>query len=66
MTAQEYHSCLAALDLSVYASARVLGISLSSAQRYAAGQRAIPEPVARLLRLLVKCAQESEARLRAF
>lgn len=53
MTAKEFHAALKKLDLSVYASAKVLCISLSQAQRYAAGTHPIPEKVAKLLRAMV-------------
>lgn len=52
--AAQYKAACKTLDISIYASARVLGISLSSAQRYAGGQWPVPETVAKLLRALVK------------
>jgi hypothetical protein len=42
MTATEFNEALQKLGLSVYASAKVLGISLRQAQRYSSGE----EPVA--------------------
>lgn len=54
MTAAQYKAACKKLDISIYASAKVLGISLSSAQRYAGGQWPVPETVAKLLRALVK------------
>jgi hypothetical protein len=52
MTAKQYRDALKKLDLSVYASAKILCISLSQAQRYAAGTHPIPDKVAKLLRAL--------------
>lgn len=54
MNAKEYKQACRKLGISIYASAKVLGISLSSAQRYAGGQWPVPETVAKLLRALVK------------
>ena len=52
MSPTEFHKLIEMLDLSVYASGDVLGVSLRSAQRYASGELQVPEPVARLLRVL--------------
>jgi hypothetical protein len=55
MTAREFHSLVTErLGLSVYASRRMLGVSLRQAQRYAAGEAAVPETIAKLLRLIVR------------
>lgn len=53
MTARQYHAACKKLGISIYASAKVLGVSLSTAQRYGGGKWAIPETVAKLLRALV-------------
>jgi DNA-binding transcriptional regulator YiaG len=52
MTAEEFNAALRKLKLSVYASRRVLGVSLSTAQKYSGGLSPIPMPIARLLKLL--------------
>jgi hypothetical protein len=54
MSAKQYRDACTKLGISIYASAKVLGISLSSAQRYAKGSHEIPDTVARLLRALVR------------
>jgi hypothetical protein len=54
MTSKEYRKTCDKLGISIYASARVLGISLRQAQRYAAEEAAIPETVAKLLRAMVR------------
>lgn len=53
MTAKQFNQAVAKLGLSVYASAPALGISLRQAQRYSAGETAVPMTVAKLLRALV-------------
>ena len=52
MTAAEYSTILARLDLSQVAAARLLGIGDRTSRRYAAGDAEIPEPTAILLHLL--------------
>ena len=54
MTATEYSTILARLDLSQVAAARLLGIGDRTSRRYAAGDAEIPEPTAILLRLLAR------------
>jgi hypothetical protein len=56
MTPAEYRSILARLDLSQAGAAKLLGIGLRQSARYAAGGKGaeIPEPTARLLRLLAR------------
>jgi hypothetical protein len=54
MTARQYRKAVEELGISVYASARVLGVSLRQAQRFAAGETPVPRPVAKLLRLMVR------------
>lgn len=51
MNSEQYRAILKNLGLSVYASGRIIGISLRQSQRYAAGD-AIPVPIARLLIML--------------
>jgi hypothetical protein len=53
MTGEQYRKAVEQLGLSVYASARALGINLRTAQRYAAGDSVIPPYIAKLLRALV-------------
>lgn len=52
MDSIEYREGCALLGISIYRSAKVLGISLASAKRYAAGSHPIPGTVAKLLRAL--------------
>ena len=54
MTPDEYRRLVAALGLSVYGSAKVLGISERTTRRYVSGETPIAEPVAKLLRSLVE------------
>jgi hypothetical protein len=54
MNAQQYRSALKRLDLSHQGAADHLGISRRQSIRYATGTSPIPEPVARLLRMLVE------------
>lgn len=54
ISAARFNAVLKRLELSVYASRRVLGISLSQAQRYSAGHTPIPLTIARLLELLLE------------
>jgi hypothetical protein len=54
MTGAQYRKMCDKLGISIYASAKVLGVNLRTAQRYAAEETAIPEPVAKLLRAMVK------------
>ncbi len=53
MTAKEYNEALRKLGLSVYASPKVLGISLRQSQRYSSGEQAVAQPIANHLRLLM-------------
>lgn len=50
MTAKQFNDALRKLDLSVYAAAARLGLSLRQAQRIAGGHAPVPRPVALLLR----------------
>ena len=54
MNASEYKAAREQLDLYNIELARKLGINLRTAQRYEAGERRIPETVARLLQMYVK------------
>ena len=53
MTANQYETALAKLGLSQVAAAKFLGISIRAAHGYANGAT-IPEPIAKLLRLMVR------------
>jgi hypothetical protein len=53
LTSLEYRKACTKLGLSIYASSKVLGISLSSAQRYATDKWPVPATVAKLIRALV-------------
>jgi plasmid maintenance system antidote protein VapI len=54
MTPKQYRVACERLAISIRRSAKVLGISKDSAQRYANGKRPIPEPVAIALRAMVR------------
>lgn len=54
MTTKQYKDALAKLGLSHVGAAPVLGISRRQAQRLATGESPIPEPVAKLLRYMLK------------
>lgn len=53
MTPNQYRAALKALDLSQHRAAAVLGVAPRTSAGYALGEYGIPEPVAKLLRLLV-------------
>ena len=53
MTARQFDAALKQLGLSVYASAKVLCISLRQAQRYSSGEAPVPPSIAKLLRALI-------------
>lgn len=53
MTANQYRAALTALSLTQAGAAKFLGISIRSAHGYAHGEP-IPEPIAKLLRLMVR------------
>jgi transcriptional regulator with XRE-family HTH domain len=53
MTPTQYRAALQQLGLSQREAAQMLGISLNSSNGYA-NNRPIPEPVAKLLRLIVR------------
>jgi len=54
MTADEYRSRIASLGLSQEGAGVWLGLSKRQGQRYATGESEIPEPVAKLLRLMAR------------
>lgn len=54
MTAAAFAKALDKLGLSVYASGKVIGLSLRQAQRVAAGHSPVPRPVAKLINLMLK------------
>ena len=51
---RDYNMACEALGISVYASAKLLGISLRQAQRYSAGDTDVPEVVSKLLDMLMR------------
>lgn len=53
MTDRQYCATIAKLGLSQLEAGRVLGVAPRTAQRYASGETAVPEPVAKLLRLML-------------
>lgn len=54
MTANEYRATIARLKLSQRKAAGVLGVGERSSRRWALGEAPVPEPVAKLLRLMIK------------
>jgi hypothetical protein len=54
MTPTQYKAAIKALGLSQEASGEWLGLSKRMGQGYSTGEYAIPEPVAKLLRLCIK------------
>lgn len=56
MTNRQYLNALHKLDLTPasQATAETLGLSLRQCQRIAAGESKVPEPVAKLLRLMIR------------
>lgn len=53
MTQNQYRAAIAKLGLSQCGAARFLDIDERTSRRYALGQAAIPESVAKLLRLMI-------------
>lgn len=53
MTLEEYRAAIAALGLSQVAAARLLGVDPRTSRKWATGERDIPEPAARMLRLMI-------------
>lgn len=54
MSAATFSKALDKLGLSVYASGKVIGLSLRQSQRVAAGESPVPRPVAKLINLILK------------
>ena len=54
MTAKQYRAALEKLGLTIVGAAPVLGISRRQAQRVAAGDSPVPEPIQKLLALIIK------------
>jgi len=57
MTARQFDAAPKKLGISVYASAKVLCISLRQAQRYSSGEASVPPSIAKLLRALIALAR---------
>ena len=53
MTTKQYREYLTKLQLSIVGAAPVLGISRRQSQRIAGGGSPVPEPVAKLLRIMI-------------
>jgi hypothetical protein len=54
MKTSQYCSALKTLGLSIVGAAPVVGISRRQSQRIAAGDSPVPDPVAKLLRLMIE------------
>lgn len=54
MTQTQYREAIAKLGLSQRGAAAFLGVDERSSRRWAAGDAAIPEAVAKLLRLMIR------------
>lgn len=54
MSPTQYRKAIERLGVSHSKAAKLLGVSLRTAKGYAAGEHAIPEPTAKLLRLMVR------------
>lgn len=64
MSTREFNNALADLGISVYASAKVLGLSLRQAQRYASGEEPVAWRTANHVRLLLITIGELKRRRR--
>ena len=53
MSASQYKAAIKQLGLSQVAAGRWLGISPRQSQSYAIGEYPVPEPIAKLLRLMI-------------
>ena len=53
MTADEYRNALATWKLRHKAAAEFFGITVITSQRYATGEREVPAPMAKLIRLML-------------
>lgn len=54
MTAEQYKRAIKALGLSQERAGTWLGVSMRASQGWALGEHPIPEPVAKLLRLMLR------------
>lgn len=54
MSAQEYQRAMTQSDLTDLEFAEMIGVSWRQGQRYRAGDSAVPDPVAKLIRTIVK------------
>jgi glyoxylate carboligase len=54
MTSLEYHAAIGRLGLSQVAAGKFLGVNPRQSRRWIAGDSAIPESVAKLLRLMIR------------
>jgi hypothetical protein len=61
MNTKQFNESLAELNLSVYAAAPILGISLRQAQRYSAGEQIVSTPVTNQLVLLIQMVENWRA-----
>lgn len=52
MTATDFRNTLASLGLSQSEASRVLGVTSRAVRMWVAGDRAVPEPLAKLVKLL--------------
>lgn len=53
MTTDEYRTILAEIGLTQSGAARLLGVDPRTSRKWACGERDIPEPAARFLRLIL-------------
>lgn len=60
MTPTQFRTAISKLGLSQERAGLWLGLSKRQGQRYANGEQAIPEPVAKLLRLVIKLSLRPE------
>jgi hypothetical protein len=54
MTPAQYRAAIKALGLSQHRAGDFLGIGRRTSQGYALGEYSVPEPIAKLLRLMIK------------
>jgi DNA-binding transcriptional regulator YiaG len=64
MSPDDYRATLAALNLSQMGAAKLLGVDERTSRRWAIGERPVPEPVSRFLRLLLAAKISPERALR--
>lgn len=60
MTPEQYKAAIRRLGLSQERAGVWLGIGMRTSQGYALGERPVPEPVAKLLRLCIKMGLDPE------